>query len=88
MKKANIDLKVTGVRGGSPSYNENKGQVITFIDSGFARSEFICVDAFEGSGTDYKRREEIKITIQDRYGRVWQGNFSELSTMIFEPLHQ
>jgi len=86
MKQANIDLKVTGVRGGSPSYNENKGQVTTFIDSGYARPEFISVDAFEGSGSDYKRREETKITIQDRYGRCWQGNFAELSALIFEPV--
>lgn len=84
MKKANIDLKVIGVRGGSPSYNENKGQVTTFIDSGYGNPEFICVDAFDGSGTDYKRREETKITIQDKYGRVWQGNFAELSIFLFE----
>lgn len=76
---ANIDLKVTGVRGGSPSYNENKGKVTTFIDSGFNTEQFISVDAFEGFGKDYKRRNETKITIQDKYGRVWEGTFSELA---------
>jgi hypothetical protein len=84
MKQANIDLKVTGVRGGSPSYNENKGQVTVFVESGYSRQQFISVDAFEGSGNDYKRREETKITIQDKYGRVWQGNFAELSAHLFE----
>lgn len=84
MEKANIDLKVQGVRGGSPSYNENKGQVTVFIESGFSRQQFISVDAFEGIGNDYKRRDETKITIHDKYGRVWQGNFAELSAMLFE----
>jgi hypothetical protein len=84
MKQANIDLKVTGISGGSPTYNENKGQVTAFIDSGYARSQFISIDAFEGTGESYKKREEVKITIQDKYGKVWQGNFAELTAMLFE----
>jgi hypothetical protein len=84
MEQANIDLKITGVRGGSPSYNENKGQVTVFIESGYSRQQFICIDAFEGSGKDYKRRDQTKITIHDKYGRTWQGNFAELSAHLFE----
>lgn len=84
MQNSNIDLKVMGVKGGSPSFNENKGQVTVFIDS---HPQFICVDAFEGSGNSYKRMNETKITIQDKYGRVWQGSFAELSAQLFEPIN-
>jgi hypothetical protein len=84
MMKANINLKVIGVRGGSPSYNENKGQVTTFVESGNNRQQFISVDAFEGNGSSYKRRDDAHITIHDMYGRVWQGSFAELSAALFE----
>jgi len=50
---ATIDLKVTGVRGGQPQITFNRGRVVVFTDS----DTYIAIDAFDGQGDSYKRRE-------------------------------
>ena len=76
--KAKVNLKVRGVRGGSPTWNPDKGEVITFIDG---ERNYISVDAFEGRGTQYKRREKsaIEININDV---EWKGTAEELAELI------
>ena len=56
---ATIDLKVTGVRGGQPTWNPNKGRIVVFGDIG----SFVSFDAFEGSGGSYKRREKVFVEV-------------------------
>lgn len=58
--KAEVNLKVRGVKGGSPSWNPNKGEVITFVDG---QKDYISVDAYKGQGEEYKRRDKSKIEI-------------------------
>lgn len=74
---AQINLKTTGVRGGSPSWHENKGRVVTFVDG----QDFIAVDAFEGFGKTYKRRAKSEIEIN--IGKtVWRGTKEQLARLI------
>lgn len=79
--EAKINLKITGVRGGSPSYSENKGRVTTFIDN---NDDFITVDAFEGLGATYQRRKECEIEVCIA-GKTWRGTKSELMAKLFQP---
>jgi hypothetical protein len=76
---AKIDLKVTGIRGRNPSWSENKGEVITFIDDN--RVNYISTDAFEGFGENYKRRETSLITVCFE-GKQWKGSITELATLL------
>lgn len=78
---AKINLKITGVRGGFPSYSENKGRVTTFVDN---NDDFIAVDAFQGMDKTYKRREESEIEICIG-GVTWRGTKAELATKLFQP---
>lgn len=79
---AHINLKTQGVRGGSPSWSENKGYVAVFIDDTQNR-DHIIVDSFEGIGENYKRREQALISI-DIYGVTWEGTKDELKEMILK----
>lgn len=76
---AKINLKVTGVRGGSPSYQENKGQIVSFVGGSENNSheDYISVDAFEGFGDSYKRRENCEIEVSIG-GKTWKGTPNEL----------
>jgi len=79
--KASIDLKIQGVRGGTPSWNPNKGYCALFIDnmmSAETRDDCITVDDFEGIGDKYKRREQSLITVQRHHKTVFIGTFDEL----------
>lgn len=72
-----LDLKIQGVRGGDPQWLENKGRCLSFIDNA-SSANYISVDAFEGWGEDYKRREECLITIQFNQS-VWTGTIKDLA---------
>jgi len=74
-KEAKIDLSVIGIQGKNKTWNPNKGQIITFIDSS---NNFICVDAFEGSGNSYKRRENSYIEVCHEGEFIFKGTFKEL----------
>lgn len=78
MKKSSLDLKVTGVRGGNASWIEDKGSVVVFVDG----SDYISVDAFQGRGNEYKRREECEIQIVID-SRIWKGTKDEFSVVLF-----
>lgn len=76
---AKINLKVTGVKGGEPSYSENKGRVVSFVggETTNSQEDYICIDAFEGFGESYKRRNECEIEVSIG-GKKWVGTPSEL----------
>lgn len=77
--KALIDLKVTGIRGGDPKYQQNKGRITIFInDDTILTDNFIAADAFSGAGNTYKRRKTTLITIHYA-GKEWQGTLAQLA---------
>jgi glyoxylate carboligase len=84
--EARINTKITGVRGGHPVWSENKGCVTIFIDHSYQNSypSLISVDAFQGYGKDYKRRETCKIQIQHEGKMLFHGSIEEL-TEILQP---
>lgn len=75
--KANVNVKIQGIKGGNPSYSENKGYVSTHIDN----IGYITVDAFNGQGDLYKRRNNSLITINID-GIEWSGTINELKELI------
>ncbi len=74
-----LSVKQQGVKGGSPSYAE-KGRATLFIDE---PGQLIAVDAFDGFGKTYKRRERCFIEVSDGSGNVWTGTFEDLSKLLF-----
>jgi len=73
-----VDYKVQGVRGGNPQYKENVGYVSIFADN-----LTITADAFEGFGSDYKRREQTQITIQtNEDGILFEGSIDDLRKIL------
>ena len=61
---AYINLDIIGVKGGDTKNLPNKGFVRVGIDYS---DNYISVDAFQGSGDNYERRETSKITISNGY---------------------
>ena len=82
---SHLNLKITGVRGGSPSYIPNKGRVVAFIDSpSYGDENYIAIDAFEGQMDTYKRR--VHSDIEVKFGNVcWNGTMIELAIKLFTP---
>ncbi len=70
-----IDMKVTGIRGGSPSWNDNKGQVTLFVDKDY---QTITVDAFQGRGETYQRRNKALIEITNGDEILTFNSFEDL----------
>lgn len=71
----NIAVKTQNSKGGTPLYKENLGYVTTFIGHS---ADSIVVDAFEGQGDDYKRRELMEIRIYNNDELVFKGSKYEL----------
>lgn len=84
MEKANIDLQVTGVKGGSPTLTSNKGEVTVYIDSETGNNNWINIDAFIGKGEAYQRRDKCRITIKNKDGKLWYGTMEELTEKLFK----
>lgn len=76
MKTANLNLRITGIRGHAPKEDNNKGRVVNSIDD----TGTILIDAFEGQGASYKRRTESEICISEHsdYDFEWTGTIKEL----------
>lgn len=75
MEKANLNLKIWGIRGNAAQYTQNKGKVVAFIDN---TNAYISVDAFDGMGQTYQRRDNCEIEIYDNHEFVFKGTFKEL----------
>lgn len=73
--RTKISVKIQGVRGGNPTYEENKGYVCTIIDG--KENGSITIDAFEGKGPSYTRREIPLITVFHGGTLIFEGTFSE-----------
>lgn len=75
VQKSFLSVQTEGVRGGKLSVESNKASVTTIIDHYAGK---IIVDAFQGSGENYKRRERSLIRI--KIGEVdWSGTAEELA---------
>jgi len=72
---ANLDVSIIGTKGGKPNNKYNIGYVRANIDDG---KMDIAVDAFEGQGKSYKRREKALITIYNVNDIVFKGTAKEL----------
>ena len=79
--QSRLGYSIQGKRGGAPQVKDDVGRIVTYIDNDNSIPEsynFIFVDAFQGHGEDYHRREECKIIICDVEGVAFEGNFKEL----------
>lgn len=74
----NIELKTTGVRGGSPKHTTTGKVEVTDHEEEF----HVSVDAYEGRGNSYKEREEIEVHIQIG-DEVFRGTVKELKELLF-----
>ena len=75
-----INLKVQGVKGNKPRYDENKGCISIFVeDNNREETGIIVVDAFKGYAENYQRLENNRIAIYSSNGIVaFEGTFEEL----------
>lgn len=76
-----LGYEITGKRGGKSQIKDDIGRVGAFIDNSMGcerNGDTIFVDAFNGYGDTYKRREKCNITIQKAGKEVFNGTFDEL----------
>ena len=71
----NIFVRLTSKRGGRPIEHPDKGNAEIVIDE---FDNFIHIDAFEGYGNSYKRRENSIIEIVHGGSQVFYGTMDEL----------
>jgi hypothetical protein len=81
--KTTINLKMQGVKGGDPQWQANKGYIATHIEG--KENGSISIDAFEGQGETYKRREIPLITIFHGGKLVYEDNFSRFIEKLQKP---
>ena len=55
-----LSLKIQGVKGGNPTWKEDTGYIAAFIGG---NTNYILIDAFQGTGVNYKRRDQNIIRI-------------------------
>lgn len=77
---AKIEIKTTGIKGNSPKL-KTEGQVVLFIDDA-AAGDYICADAYIGSGAGYVQRKETLVEIRENYKVLFSGTFAELLTKL------
>jgi hypothetical protein len=74
-----LGVKTQNAAGGTPLWKENLGYVVTFI----GRSEdYISVDAFEGQGLRYKKREQPEIRIVQNGVELFVGDKHDLFNLL------
>ena len=80
--KANLHIVVYGVRGNAPKFHE-KAQCVCYPEGIMGYSKYISIDAFEGRGDTYKRREgDCLIEVNNGLEGVFSGSFDELVELI------
>ena len=77
-KQSRLSLETISVEGNDVVFEGNKGLVKIDIDSALPSSNYISVDAFQGSGENYCRRERCEIVIRAKGIEVFLGTFDEL----------
>ena len=69
--KALLAYEVTGKRGGAPKHTPDTGSVRITADE----SVTITADAYQGFGSDYRRRDKTLITVHStQFGDVYRGS--------------
>lgn len=74
--KAGLNTIVIDKKGSEPKHNSNVGRVTTQIE-GLSNGS-ISVDAYQGQGDSYKRREDAEITIYFGAKESFKGTLKEL----------
>lgn len=77
-KQSRLSLETISVEGNDIVFEGNKGLVKIDIDSALLSSNYISVDAFQGSGNDYRRRERCEIVVKSKGEDIFIGSFEEL----------
>lgn len=76
--KKKLSLIRQGVEGGNTYHTKNIGCIQAFIGEG----SLVEVDAFEGHGSNYKRRDECQITIREDDSTLFVGSFPNFCNII------
>ena len=81
--KHSLQISTQGIRGGKTATKNVGWGLLTLQTNGYNLCQ-ISADTFEGSGTDYKERENIEIEIYftGMAGR-WRGTIAELKQKLF-----
>lgn len=72
--KQSLEIKTQNKKGGNPQFKKNLGMATIFLNHS---GDFITADIFEGSGANYKQREQALISIFGNGAQVWQGTEQE-----------
>lgn len=70
-----LSLSTIGVKGCTTKRTENIGKVAVDIDNS---QDYISIDAFEGQGQTYKRRELSEVEISQSGDVIFKGTFTDL----------
>ena len=83
MSKACLAVMVQGTQGRTFKNLKQQGQISLAIDYNGTDDRQLWVDAFQGTGTDYKRRDKSLINIYNYKGiPVFSGTFDEMCELI------
>lgn len=79
---ARLGYSLQGKRGGNPQVKDDVGCVRAYVDSSNGCDPFssnnITVNAFEGYGDNYHRREKCEIVINSKGNEIFRGDFQTL----------
>ena len=78
MKQSRLNLKTMSEKGDGVILHGEVGFVKASIDCAVTGTSFISVDAFQGAGENYRRRENCEVVIRSRSKDVFVGTFEEL----------
>lgn len=74
-----LRVSTQGIQGKNQIPAKEQGLTICVVDGD---KSWLTFDAFEGAGTNYRRRESTEITIEHDGERLFRGGFQELITLI------
>lgn len=80
--KAEIMLNTQGIRGGNLTGYKKKGAIAIDIDR---LGNSIELDAYQGQGPTYQKREDTLINIKSLNGFEWSGTFNQLIEKLQKP---
>lgn len=83
-QQATINVTIEGVKGGASKTHYNKGKVTIDVDDPLCT---ISVDAFEGSGNNFKRRDKCLIHIRRGDEDYWM-DFKVLCDVLAKSIEQ